>query len=134
MSFENPSEINISFEDGIEQFIPEDFKNNPLGYIENFGINIKGGEKKFDEDNNLREDPSAVKVLPEWLLDNKSIIAVAKIVNPEKGKVGASGDPMYEYNIIKYVRSLGLPAPKPILSLEQNGTHVFLTEKVSGTG
>jgi len=133
MTFEYPPQTKISFENQVEFDVPEDFKNDPFNYVENFGVNIKSGEKKFDDNNRLREDPTAVKILPEWNFDGESIIPVAKMVNLEKGKVGESGDPLYEYNIIKHVRSFGLPAPKPILSVERDGNYIFLTEKVAGT-
>lgn len=128
---EQPHNLDISFEGDRFYFVPEEFKRNPFGYFESRGINIKKDEKKI-EDGQIKEDPTAVKILPKWSYGSKEIIPVAKRVNTAKGQVGRSNNPLYEYEVIKYVRSLGLPAPKPILSVKQNNNYMFLTEKVQG--
>jgi len=138
MSFENPNQLEkttfskINFESGSEDAVPEDFKDNPFDYVKSFGVNIKNGERKIDDVGAVREDPNAVKLLPKWQFRESEFIPVAKIINLLKGEVGNSEDPFYEYNIIRHIRSLGLPAPEPILSVEKDGEYMFLTKKVSG--
>ena len=64
--FESTPESFIKIEKEFEDFIPEEFLNDPVGYFEKEGQNIKQGEKKFDETGRIREDPTAVKDLPVW--------------------------------------------------------------------
>ncbi len=78
------SEPKIEILGNYEKFFPDEFKKDPLHYIETYGINIKSGEKKFDEEGRLREDPDAVKDLPEWEKDGEKLRLVAKLVNRKK--------------------------------------------------
>jgi hypothetical protein len=144
MSFEKPTfepnkeaepQVKIEVESGCEQFVPEDFKQNPLGYFESQGKNIKSGQIKRDETGRVREDPTAVKELPIWSdSEGNQLNAIGKRVNIEKGKVGESGDPFYEYRIMETVRDAGLPTPRPIAKVEQSGAHLIVMEKVQGIG
>ncbi len=144
MSFENPTsepnkeavpQVKIEVESGCEAFVPEEFKQDPLGYFESKGKNIKSGEIKRDETGRVREDPTAVKELPVWKnADNTELRAIGKKVNIEKGKVGESGDPFYEYRIMEIVSEAGLPTPRPIAKVEQSGAHLIVMEKVQGIG
>ena len=144
MSFENPtSEPNkeaipqskIEVESDYEGFVPEEFKQDPLGYFESQGKNIKSGEIKRDETGRVREDPTAVKELPIWTdAGGAELHSIGKRVNIEKGKVGASGDPFYEYRVMELVSEAGLPTPRPVAKVEQSGTHLIVMEKVQGIG
>lgn len=145
MSFENPtydepnkeasSQPKIEVESGCEAFVPEEFKQDPLGYFESQGKNIKSGEIKRDETGRVREDPTAVKKLPVWTnTDGNELHTIGKRVNIEKGKVGESGDPFYEYRVMELVGEAGLPTPRPVAKVEQSGSHLIVMEKVSGIG
>jgi hypothetical protein len=128
-------DLEIEVKSGYESFISEEFRKNPMGYFETKGVNIKTGEIKRDDAGVVKEDPSAVKELPVWTdKDKKELRVIGKRVNVEKGKVGESGDPFYEYKMIEIVRNVGLPAPKLVAKVEQQGVHLILTEKVTGIG
>ena len=142
MSFEQPkiesgikkeSKAKVEIEDGYEQFIPVEFRNDPFGYFEREGRNIKSGEIKYDENGRITEDPTAVKDLPPWQDQNGKLLeVVARRVNIEKGEIKKSGDPFYEYKIIKLVRSLGLPAARPIARAELGRNYLIVMEKIKG--
>lgn len=144
MNLENPTsgpnnesehQVKIETKSDFESFIPEEFKQDPIKYFEEQGHNIKSGEIKRDETGRIREDPAAVKELPTWTNENQQELkVVGKKVNVEKGKVGESGDPFYEYRIIETVQSLGLPTIKPIAKTEQGDNYLILTEKATGIG
>jgi hypothetical protein len=126
------SDIRIDIEPGYEAFVPEEFRSDPFGYFESKGANIKPGEIKHDESGRVREDPTAVKDLPDWENEGSVISVVGKRVDAAKGKVGESGNPFYEYDIIKKVREAGLPGPKPVLRAKAGDKHLFIMEKVNG--
>lgn len=127
--------MKIEIEAGFDNFIPEEFRQNPLEYFESKGKNIKAGEIKKDETGKIREDPTAVKELPVWVgVFDRELHAIGKRVNIEKGEVGESGDPFYEYAIMKTVASVGLPVSRPIAKVEQQGVHLIVMEKVRGFG
>lgn len=132
---EKELEPKIIIEAGYNNFVPNEFKCDPFGYFERNGQNIKSGEVKLDEMGVIKEDPTAVKKIPAWM-DEKGdkLEIIGKKVNTEKGKVGESGDPFYEYKIIKIVNNIGLPAPKPVAQIEQNDAYLFLMEKIEGIG
>lgn len=142
MGFENPKfesgkestpKARIEVESGYETFVPEQFRQDPLGYFESQGENIKSGEIKRDETGRVREDPTAVKELPTWTDTNgNELHVIGKRVNIEKGKVGESGDPFYEYRVMEIISEAGLPAPRPIARVEQSGAHLIVMEKVQG--
>jgi len=144
MSFENPTfesgqesepKAKIEVESGLDAFVPEEFRQNPVEYFESREQNIKSGEVKRDETGRVREDPTAVKELPIWTdQGGQELRTIGKRVNIEKGKVGESGDPFYEYKIMETVTSVGLPAPRPVAKVEQQGTHLIVMEKVQGVG
>lgn len=140
-SFPNPQENNqekehnftIEIKPEFSSFVPKEFADDPIGYFECEGVNIKKGEKKIDENGVLREDPTAVKDLPVWR-NNKGeeIYTVGRRVNTLKGDVGESGDPFYEYEILEKLSQMGLPAAKPMGKIEQDGTHLIVMERIPG--
>lgn len=137
MNFEEPKfeqvGPKVEVESEYEGFIPDDFKNDPFGYFEREGKNIKPGEVKYDESGRIREDPTAVKELPIWMDDkNNEIRVIGKRVNVEKGEVGKSGDPFYEYRILQIVHELDLPAPHPVAKVESGSQHLIVMGKVAG--
>ncbi len=127
--------VKVEIEPGYNDFIPQEFKQNPLSYFESKGKNIKTGEVKRDETGRVREDPTAVKELPVWTNANgEELKTIGKRVDIRKGKVGESGDPFYEYKILKIINEIGLPAPKPVAKIEQEASHLIIMEKVFGVG
>lgn len=137
-SIESPSveydpSIHVEIEPEYEAFVPELFRQQPVEYFEALGRNIKPGEIKKDADGVVREDPTAVKELPVWTDGNgKELHTVAKRINEGKGEVPASGNPYYEYELIKLVNSLDLPAPALVARGEQRGVHMFVMKKIEG--
>ncbi len=144
MNFETPNfeskpekktQAKIEIEPAYEHFVPEEFQQDPFAYFESLGKNIKTGEIKRDETGRVREDPTAVKELPIWSdSEGNQLQTIGKRVNIEKGKVGESGDPFYEYHIMEIVREAGLPTPRPIAKAEQDGSHLIVMEKAQGIG
>ncbi len=114
-------------------FVPQEFLDDPVGYFEREGKNIKTGEIKYNEAGIVREDPTAVKDLPVWKNEEGGEIqTVGRRVNISKGVVGESGDPFYEYKILEQLARMGLPAAKPIAKVEQSGTHIIVMERIPG--
>lgn len=124
----------IEIEESFRGFVPDEFENDPMGYFERKGENIKKGEIKYAEEDRIREDPTCVKDLPVWT-DEKGaeLRAVGKKVNITKGQVGRTGNPFYEYEVMKIVNELGLPCARPILKAEQEGEHLIIMERIPGT-
>ena len=134
-----PEEIDslkeIRIESNFEHFVPEEFTQNPIHYFEQRGRNIKPGVVKRDESGTVREDPTAVKEFPIWTdTQGNQINVIGKRVNIEKAEVGESGDPFYEYEVMQTVRSVGLPAVKPVATVEQQHTHIIIMERAVGLG
>lgn len=116
-----------------ESYIPEEFKKSPLSYFETHGVNIKQGEILYDENGQVREDPTAVKDLPVWENDDgQQLHTVGKKVNLLKGKVAEANDPFYEYQIMEYVQSKGLPGPKTVAKVSEGNSHLIIMENVPG--
>lgn len=144
MSFENPSyeekveskeRVSVHIESKYESFVPEDFKKNPFVYFETYGKNIKSGEVKKDEEGKIREDPTAVKELPVWVNnDGIELKTVGKRINFEKGEVGESKNPFYEYDVLEIIQNLGLPCSNPIVKVERDNEYLMIMEKVEGVG
>ncbi|MEK7200619.1 MAG: hypothetical protein AAB672_00605 [Patescibacteria group bacterium] len=123
----------VEVETEFVNFVPQEFLDDPTGYFEREGKNIKTGEKKVDETGKVREDPTAVKDLPVWKNpENQEILTVARRVNFTKGDVGKSGDHFYEYKILERLAQMGLPAAKPVAKAEQGGTHIIVMERIPG--
>jgi hypothetical protein len=123
----------VEIEPQFTAFVPQEFLDNPVGYFEREGKNIKNGEIKYDQDQIIREDPTAVKDLPVWKnIEGAEIQTVGRRVNTSKGVVGKSGDPFYEYRILERLTQMGLPAAKPIAKAEQAGTYIIVTERIPG--
>ncbi len=130
---ESPPTPTVEVESGFVEFVPQAFLNDPAGYFEREGKNIKTGEVKYDEAGVVREDPTAVKDLPAWTnAEGKEIHTVGRRVNTIKGAVGESGDPFYEYKILEKLTVMGLPVAKPIAKAEQAGTHIIVMERIPG--
>ncbi len=122
-------EVNPDFDD----FLPDEFKANPMAYFEEKGINIKSGEVKHDEQGIVKEDPTAVKDLPTWHNESgQTVEPVAKRINTEKSQVKKTADPFYEYQIMELVKEFSLPAPQPIAKVEQGGVYLIVMQKVPG--
>ena len=123
--------VDVEFE--FAAFVPQEFLNDPVGYFEREGKNIKTGEIKYDETGRVREDPTAVKDLPVWKdAGGTEIKTVGRRVNTAKGAVGESGDPFHEYKILERLAQMGLPAAKPIAKAEQANTHLIVMERIPG--
>lgn len=114
-------------------YIPQDFRQNPLAYFEENGVNIKSGNVSFDENGEIDEDPTAVKDFPIWTNSAGQMLSVvAKRVNVKKAQVRKTSDPFYEYKVMETVRKLGLPVSRPIAKTEQAGVHIIIMERVPG--
>ncbi|TRZ77204.1 hypothetical protein D4R87_03205 [bacterium] len=124
---------NLNIELGYEDFIPEEFQQNPIKYFENIGKNIKPGETQRDETGRVKEDPTAVKKFPMWEdSQNNQLQVIGKKVNIEKSMISRSEYPFYEYGIMKIVNSIGLPTPKPVAKAESKEGYLIVMEKVKG--
>lgn len=123
----------VEVDPGFVEFVPQEFLDDPVGYFEREGKNIKTGEIKFDDVGVIREDPTAVKDLPIWKnIDGVEIQTVGRRVNVSKGAVGESGDPFHEYKILERLAQMGLPAARPIAKAEQAGAHIIVMERIPG--
>ncbi len=130
---ENTPTCRVEIESGLAEFVPREFLDDPVGYFEREGKNIKTGEIKYDESGIIREDPTAVKDLPIWKnAEGIEIQTVGKRVNTAKGAVGESNDPFYEYKILELLAQMGLPAAKPIAMAEQANIHIMVMEHIPG--
>ncbi len=130
---ENNHTLKVEVEPQFAGFVPQEFLDDPAGYFEREGKNIKSGEIKYDEGGTVREDPTAVKDLPVWKNgEGAEIQTVGKRVNVGKGAVGESGDPFHEYKILERLAEMGLPAAKPIAKVEQGNTHIIVMERIPG--
>lgn len=134
---ENKPELHI--ESQYDDFLPQDFINDPHKYIEDNGENIKSGEIKYHEDGKVREDPTASKFLPEWKNKRSEIIqSVSKKVNLEKVRTRTETtgeefeDPLLEYKMMSLCQILDLPSAKPIGFIEQDDKLYTLIERVKG--
>lgn len=122
--------VTVQIEPGYEGFVPELFKQSPVEYFESVGRNIKPGHTTSP----LHEDPSAVKELPVWTDGSgKELHVIAKRIKMVFGGGSDSGpNPFHEFEVMKLVSSIDLPAPKPIAKAEQNGIRLFVMEKING--
>jgi len=123
----------IEVESSFADFVPQEFFIDPDGYFESKGVNIKKGEKKIDETGRVREDPTAVKDLPNWKnKEGQELAVVGKRIDITKGKTGESGDPFYEYKILEKLAQMGLPAARPIAKVEQADKKIIVMERIPG--
>lgn len=134
---ENKPKLHI--ESQYDDFLPEDFKNDPHKYIEDNGENIKSGYIKYHDNGSVREDPTASKFLPKWQSKQGEVIQfVSKKVNREKvrTRTQASGekfeDSLLEYKMMSLCQILDLPSAKPIGFVEQDNDLYTLMERVKG--
>ncbi len=132
-TYESVPASKVEIETGFAEFIPQEFLDDPAGYFEREGKNIKKGEIKYDESGAVLEDPTAVKDLPVWKnAEGAEIQTVGRRVNTAKGVVRESGDPFHEYKILERLAQIGLPAAKPIAKVEQAGTYIIVMERIPG--
>ncbi len=130
--FEKSASPKVEVEVEFSDFIPQAFLDDPAGYFEREGENVKPGEIKF-EHGMVREDPTAVKDLPIWKNEKgDELSTVGKRVNVTKALVGESGDPFYEFKILEELQKRGLPATRPVAKAEQGGVHIIVTERIPG--
>ncbi len=130
---ENAPKLTVEVESEFVAFVPQEFFDDPAGYFEREGKNIKTGEIKYDETGRVREDPTAVKDLPVWKnAAGVEIQTVGRRVNTAKGAVGESGDPFHEYKILERLTQMGLPAAKPVAKAEQADTYIIVMERIPG--
>ncbi|MCR4275006.1 MAG: hypothetical protein NUW02_03100 [Candidatus Campbellbacteria bacterium] len=122
----------MEFGEKYASLVPLELRQDPLGYFERLGTPMKSGEKKYDKEGSLRDDPGAVRQLPDWEEGDRVVTPIAKWTNREKSMLKETGEPLYEYNLLSYIQSLGLPAPKPIGFFESEQNSIFLMEKVDG--
>lgn len=123
----------VEIEPGFVEFVPQEFLDDPAGYFESEGKNIKKGKIKYDDSGAVREDPTAVKDLPVWKnAEGVEIQTVGRRVNTTKGAIGESGDPFHEYKILERLAQMGLPAARPIAKAEQANTHIIVMERIPG--
>lgn len=123
----------VEVEPEFSDFVPQEFLDDPTGYFEREGKNIKTGEKKIDEAGVVREDPTIVKDFPVWRNPKGvEIQTVGRRVNITKGAVGESGDPFHEYRILEKLARMGLRAAKPVAKAEQAGTYIIVMERIPG--
>lgn len=134
---ENKTRVHI--ENQYEDFLPDDFRNDPQKYIEEHGENIKSGEIKYHDDGSVREDPTASKFLPEWQNKRGEIIqSVSKKVNLEKVRTRTEAmgekfeDPLLEYKMMSLCQILDLPSAKPIGLVRQGSELYTLMERLKG--
>jgi len=134
---ENKTRLHV--ESQYEDFLPEDFRDNPHKYIEEHGENIKSGEIKYHEDGRVREDPTASKFLPEWQNNQGEVIQpVSKKMNLEKvrTRTEAEGekfeDPLLEYKMMSLCQALDLPSAEPMGFVKQGDELYTLMERVRG--
>jgi hypothetical protein len=126
-------ELKVEVGDEYREFVPQEFYVDPVGYFNREGKNIKSGEIKKDETGKIHEDPTATKYLPDWSnVEGGKIEVVGKRVNTTKGQVGKSGNPFYEYDMLRQLNESGLPAAKPICKAEQDGIYLIIMEKIDG--
>lgn len=125
--------IQLSIDLAFEDTVPAAFRADPFLYFQEEGRNIKQGDIQYKDDGTIREDPTAVKDLPHWKSSSGEIIGiVGKRVNVQKSQIAKTGYPFYEYRVMQYVRSLGLPAPTPIATASQGNNHLIVMERVPG--
>lgn len=134
---ENKPKLHI--ENQYDNFLPEEFRDNPQKYIEDNGENIKSGEIKYHDDGSLREDPTASRFLPEWQNKQGEVIQpISKKVNRKKVRTRTEStgekfeDPLLEYKMMSLCQILNLPSAKPIGFVEQDDDLYTLMERVRG--
>lgn len=133
ISFEQSAKPRLECDGQFVDFMPEEFKNDPFGYFEHTGQNAKTGEIQKDDSGKVTEDPTAVKVLPDWEnAAGKKMAVVGKRVNTEKAKMKKFSDPLYEYKIMKIAKAAGLPAATPIATADFAGKYLIIMEKLPG--
>lgn len=125
------NDVFVEIEPGFEAFVPDVFRQGPVEYFECVGKDIK--RKDIGQREVPANDAVLVKELPSWEDKNgKTVCAIAKRIDPNRAECGPSKDPFHEYEIIKAVNCIGIPAPKPIAKAKQKGFCLILTEKIPG--
>ncbi|MFC1640653.1 hypothetical protein ACFL2D_01240 [Patescibacteria group bacterium] len=114
------------------RFLPGEFEQDPFGYFEEVGVNVKENSKQDFSEKHLAS-LEKVKDFPNWVDEaGNEIEVVGKKIRVDKSEVGKSGDPFYEYRVIKMVRELGLPGPVPIAKAAKGEDHLIVMERLQG--
>jgi len=126
--------VELIIERGYEKFLPQNFKDDPTRYFEEFGQKVKPGEKiTYNEKGDIMENPDSVKDFPVWRdLEGGELWTVCKKINQNRGEIKRATDPFYEYKILELLRELDLPAAKPIAKVKQNESCFMVMEKIPG--
>lgn len=132
-NFEKES-IKVEIESNYQELVPAEFKNNPLGYFEQYGQPIKSGRSvTYDSKGQVKEDPFAVRDLPVWIgKDGQKIEVVAKMVNLKKGIIAEKQQPFYEYDLMKLLKELNLPSPEVVGKVKSKEGNLILMKKIPG--
>lgn len=127
MSFEriikesDGEKIDLEIETGFENFVPLEFKQDPFGYFERTGKEIRKDEKV------------EVRNMPVWHNEKgEKLKTVAKNIITSSDKKGSAKDSLFEYKIIRLAHSLGLPAPNAVTKAENKDKHLMVVEEPSG--
>lgn len=113
--------INIGV--GYDDFIPEEFKQDPFVYFERNGENIKPWKEKIKVKQFLWKNNKEIKM--------NELRVVAKLVSL-KGEIIKSGDPFYEYNVMQIIQELNLPGAKTVAKIEYGDRRMILMERIPG--
>lgn len=131
--FEQQEKPVVQIEAEYADFVPVEFKEDPFTYFEKYGVNAKQGLIQRDQMGKIKEDPTAVKILPDWLNSaGEKVAVIAKRINPNKGKVKKYGDPLYEYKMLKIAKAAGFRVAEPIALAQQENKTLLVMEKLAG--
>ncbi len=120
MNPETPPKPKIDIEHGYEDFVPEEFRQDPFTYFESEkGENLKP----------WTEQAAKVKEF-QWRNQNQETIQV--VAKKVSFKLHQLGDPLHEYKIMEILNQIGLPAAVPVASVEANGNFMIVTERIPG--
>ncbi|TXH02024.1 MAG: hypothetical protein E6R05_04755 [Candidatus Moraniibacteriota bacterium] len=130
---EQRPEMKVEIYPEFQDFVPAEFTQDPFGYFETRGKNIKPGDTEYDTTGRIKEDPTAVKDLPVWQNPGGvELKAVAKKVNTKKGVFKKGAHPFHEVTVMDEVRKRGLPAPAPVARVQRGGEFLVVMERAKG--
>lgn len=125
---ENHQSYSILIEQGFEDRLPSDFLSDPFAYVAQHGVQVKEGEPTIDDNQVVREDPTAVLDLP--LGDTQVVV---KRVNSQKGEIKKRDNVYHEYEVMLEVIKRGLKTAQPIAYIDGGTQQMFLMEALPGT-
>lgn len=132
-SQENQSEAKIEIESEYKGMEPEGFSDDPFGYFDSEGTNIKSGEVKYDDAGRIIEDPSATRDLPVWYDDaGNPFGVVGKKINLEKSQIAKTENPFHEYEVMQIAKEFGLPAAEVIARVSRDNEYLMVMKRVEG--